>query len=185
MIRASKLDRTLFQEVEADEGSTMQAVLIMLFSSVCAGAGLALSGILSNEELYAILSIGMFASIAGWFMWSFIVYILGTTLFKSPKTSATYLKLMRTVGFSASPGILRLLIFIPGIGIFIDIGVQIWSLAASVIALQQSLDLSVAKATGLCISGWIIYAVFLIGIFQTLGIPLLPQMPGAPIQAVK
>ena len=40
-------------------------------------------------------------------------YIIGTKLFKSPETSATWGELLCTIGFSNSPEVLRIFLFIP------------------------------------------------------------------------
>jgi len=44
MIRAAKLDRGLYEEVEADTGATGQAMLVVVLSSVAAGIGSAGGG---------------------------------------------------------------------------------------------------------------------------------------------
>ena len=73
-----------------------------------------------------------------------------------PQTDADVGQLLRTTGFSASPGLLRVLGIIPGIGT-LAVGVaNIWMLVAMVVAVRQALDYnSTARAVGVCLIGWL------------------------------
>ena len=44
MIRAAKLDVSLYEEVEADTGATGQAMLVVVLSSLAAGIGIGNGG---------------------------------------------------------------------------------------------------------------------------------------------
>ena len=82
-----------------------------------------------------------------------------------PETKADYGELLRTIGFSSSPGLIRVLGIIPGLANFIFMIAGIWMLIAMVIAVRQALDYtSTMRAVGVCIIGWIIQAIVL-GIF--------------------
>ncbi|MGB6680895.1 MAG: YIP1 family protein, partial [Candidatus Bathyarchaeia archaeon] len=76
-----------------------------------------------------------------------------------PKTEATYGELLRCIGFSSSPGVLRILIFIPILGAIIVFIASIWSLVAMVIAVRQALDFSTGRAIATCIVGFIVMVV--------------------------
>ena len=56
MIRASKLDVTLYEEVEADKSATIQAAIVVVLSSLAAGVG-ALSLGASNFLMAPLLSL--------------------------------------------------------------------------------------------------------------------------------
>ena len=72
IIRAAKLDADLYEEVEADKGALGQAMLVVILSSIAAGLGsigkAGVSGIL----------IGTISALIGWFIWSYLTYIIGT-----------------------------------------------------------------------------------------------------------
>jgi hypothetical protein len=161
MIRAAKLDVTLYEEVEADEGAIGQAMLVVILSSLAGGIGAGLSGISGQGSWLGFLIIGSIAALIGWFIWALLTFLIGTTVFKGPKTSAKLGELLRTIGFSASPGVLRILVFIPVIGPIISLVAMIWMLVAMVIAVRQALDFSTARAVGTCVVGFIIQIILL------------------------
>jgi hypothetical protein len=161
MIRAARLDVSLYEEVEKDVKATNQAILVVVISSICAGIGLAIGGQMAGGlgGLVPGLVIGAITALVGWFVWSFITYFIGTKLFKGPKTEATYGELLRCIGFSSSPGVLRILFFIPILGAIIVFIASIWSLVAMVIAVRQALDFSTGRAIATCLVGFIVMVV--------------------------
>ena len=154
MIRAAKLDVTLYEEVEADTGAMGQAMVVVVFSSVAAGIGsVGTAGIKG-------LVLGTIAALVGWFIWAFLTYYIGTKLLSEPQTKADYGELLRTIGFSSSPGVLRVLGIIPMLGNILNFICSIWMLVAMVIAVRQALDYkSTWRAVGVCLIGWIVQIV--------------------------
>ena len=164
IIRAAKLDADLYEEVEADRGAFGQAMAVVILTSVAAGIGS-----LEKTGIGGILSVTISALI-GWFIWSYLTYIIGTKILPTPETRADYGELLRTIGFSSSPGFIRILGIIPGLAGILFLIAGIWMLAAMVIAVRQALDYrSTWRALGVCIIGWIIQAIVLglfFGIFR-------------------
>lgn len=157
MIRAAKLDVNLYEEVEADKSTMSQAIVVVVISNLAVGIGR-----FGDIDLFGIV-VFTILSLAGWFIWAYITYIVGTKLLPQPQTKADHGELLRTIGFSASPGVLRALYFIPVIGPFITFAANIWMLVAMVIAVRQALDYdSTLRAVGVCVIGWIIQVVFII-----------------------
>ena len=168
MIRAAKLDVNLYEEVEADKGAMGQAMGVVILSSVAAGIGTI--GTIGIKGLV----LGSIAALLGWFIWAFLTYFIGTRLLPEPQTKADYGELLRTIGFSSSPGVLRVLGIIPLLGGILNLITGIWMLVAMVIAVRQALDYkSTWRAAGVCLIGWIvqiaIFALFfgLVGGFGT------------------
>jgi hypothetical protein len=163
MTRAAKLDVNLYEEVEADTTANRQALLAVVLVSLASGIGTGIAGLAARGGLWFIwgLFIGLAGSIVGWLAWSFLAYILGTTVFKGPETSATWGELLRTIGFSNSPGALRFFSFIPFVGGLIAFVASVWSLVAGVIAVRQALDFSTGRAIATCIVGWIVYMLII------------------------
>ena len=159
MIRAAKLDVTLYEEVEADKGAMGQAMAVVVLSSVAAGVGsVGAAGIKG-------LVLGTIVALVGWFIWAFLTYFIGTRLLPEPQTKADYGELLLTIGFSSSPGVLRVLGIIPIVGSILNFICGIWMLVAMVIAVRQALDYkSTWRAVGVCLIGWIvqliIFAIF-------------------------
>ena len=151
MIRAAKLDVNLYEEVEADKGAMGQAMGVVILSSVAAGIGtIGTTGIKG-------LVLGTIVALAGWFIWAFMTYYIGTRLLPEPQTKADFGELLRTIGFSSSPGVLRVLGIIPMLGNILNFIIGIWMLVAMVIAVRQALDYkSTLRAVGVCLIGWIV-----------------------------
>ena len=159
IIRAAKLDVSLYEEVEAEKGALRQAMAVVVLSSVAAGVG-----VISKSGISGIL-LGTIASLVGWFVWAYLCYIIGTKILPTPQTRSDYGELLRTTGFSSSPGLIRILGIIPGLAGVVYMIAGVWMLIAMVIAVRQALDYqSTVRAVGVCIIGWFIQALVL-GIF--------------------
>ena len=151
IIRASKLDVNLYEEVEADKSALPQAVGVVILSSLAAGLG----SITSGGSMGVVM--GTISALIGWLIWSYLTYIIGTKLLPTPETKADYGELLRTIGFSSSPGLIRILGIIPGLRGIVFLVAGIWMLVAMIIAVRQALDYqSTLRAIGVCIIGWII-----------------------------
>ena len=161
MIRAAKLDGTLYEEVEADHGATGQAAAVVIISSLAAGIG-ALPGGAFSGLIFITL-----ASLLGWVVWALMTYWVGTRLLPEPQTHADLGQMLRTTGFSSSPGVIRVLglVPVPGLGLLTALVGGVWMLIAMVIAVRQALDYSsTGRAVGVCVIGWIIQLVILFAV---------------------
>ena len=156
MIRAAKLDVKLYEEVEADPTATGQATTVVVLAGVAAGVGnIAQGGLLG-------LVVGTLAALVGWYVWAFMVYWIGTRILPEPQTHADHGELLRTVGFSSAPGVIRVLGVIPGFTQIVFSVAGIWMLVAMVIAVRQALDYqSTWRAVGVCVIGWLVQALIL------------------------
>ena len=159
MVGASRLSVKIYEEVEADTTATRQAMGVVVLSSLAAGIGSIATG-----GFLAIVT-GTLTALIGWFVWAYLTYFIGTRFLAEPQTEADVGQLLRTIGFSASPGLLRILGIIPGLYAPIFFVVSLWMLVAMVIAVRQALDYtSTVRAVAVCLIGWVIqillYAVF-------------------------
>ena len=151
MMGAAKLDVHVYEEVEADTSATSQAMGVVLLSSLASGIG---SVGLGAGGLSGFVGGGI-AALIGWVVWAFLTYIIGTRLLPEPQTHADVGELMRTLGFAQSPGLVRIVGIVPGVGPFAFSIVSIWMLVAMVIAVRQALDYtSTFRAVGVCLVGW-------------------------------
>ena len=79
-------------------------------------------------------------------------------------------ELLRTIGFSSSPGLIRVLAIIPGMGALVQLAAMIWMLAAMVIAVRQALDYkSTWRAVGVCCIGFVIQFLIIMLLFSVFG----------------
>jgi hypothetical protein len=100
-----------------------------------------------------------------------MTYFIGAKILPEPQTKADHGELLRTIGFSSSPGLIRVLAIIPGIAGIVFTIASIWMLVAMIIAVRQALDYqSTLRAVGVCIIGWVIQAIILMILFYALGV---------------
>jgi hypothetical protein len=164
MVRASKLDARLYEEVETDKGAMGQAMGVVVLSSIAAGIGSVGEGGLRGILLGAVLAL------IGWYIWAYLTYLIGTKVLPEPETKSDPGELLRTIGFSSSPGLIRVLGIIPGLAGIVFVGASVWMLVAMVIAVREALDYkSTLRAIMVCAIGWIIQWFILLLLFSLLG----------------
>ena len=152
--------------IEADPRATFQAVIVVILVSISAGIG----GVLT----YGIggIIIGPLVGVIQWVVWAFVTYLVGTTILKTPETHADWGQLARTTGFAQTPGLLKILGFLPlNIGSVILFIASAWQLVAMVIAVRQALDYKTTwRAVAVVVISFIISMIPLI-ILQSLMSP--------------
>ena len=164
IFRAAKLDVNLYEEVEADKGAMSQAMAVVVLSSVAAGIGSFGTGGFGG------IVIGTIAALAGWYLWAYLTYFIGTKLLPEPQTQSDPGELLRTIGFASSPGLIRIVAIIPGLGKVVILVAALWMLVAMVIAVRQALDYqSTLRAVGVCVIGWVIQMLILGLLFSIFG----------------
>jgi hypothetical protein len=167
MIGAAKLDVHIYEEVEADNRAFGQAMGVVVLSSLAAGIGTI------QQTGAGGLIMGTLAALIGWYVWAYVTYFIGTRFLPEAGTKSTHGELLRTIGFSSAPGIIRVLALIPGLMWIVFTVSGIWMLIAMIIAVRQALDYqSTLRAVGVCLIGWVIQAIIVIifmAIFGGLG----------------
>ena len=163
IIRACKLDVSLYEEVEADKSATFQAALVVVLSSLAAGVG-ALSLGASNFLMAPILSL------VSWYVWAYLIYFIGAKIFPEPNTKADHGELLRTIGFSSAPGLIRVFGFTPELMSITFIDGAIWMLIAMVVAVRQALDYqSTWRAIGVVTIGFLVQSIIIIYFLRIFG----------------
>jgi hypothetical protein len=166
LIRAARLDVRLYEEVEADKGAIVQAMATVVLSSIAAGVG----SIGKTGFVFGGIVAGAATALIGWYLWAYFTYIIGSKLLPEPRTSSNLGELLRTIGFSSSPGLIRVLGIIPGLSGVVYFIASIWMLVAMVIAVRQALDYqSTLRAVGVCAMSLIIQVLLLLGMMAIMG----------------
>ena len=162
MMGAARLDPAIYEEVESDPSATKQALTVVILVALATGIGTFGTGGPAG------LVVGIVAGIGLWALWAWITYFVGTTILKTGDTEANWGQLARTLGFAQSPGLLKVVGFIPVLGPWVFTIASIWQLVAMVIAIRQALDFtSTWRAVGVAMVGFIPY-VLLISIIYSL-----------------
>ena len=154
--RSIKIDPDVYDEVQKDKNATLSAAIVVVISSLAAGMAAKQLGA-SSFILAPILSL------VSWFVWAYIVYFVGVKLFPDAKTKTSHAALLRAIGFSSAPGIIRVFGFTPELMTVTFIGSALWMLACMVVAVRQTLNFkSLWKALGVVIMSWFVQAFALI-----------------------
>lgn len=166
MLRSAKLEADVYEEVEADHSAMGQAVGVVIISSVAAGIGA-----LGTQGASGIV-FGTITALISWVIWAGLTYLIGTKLLPEPQTEADLNQLLRTIGFSSAPGVIRVLGIIPGLFPLVSLVAGVWMLVAMVVAVRQALDYqSTWRAIGVCVIGFVIQVVVFAALFAMLGNP--------------
>ena len=145
MLRAARLDPEVYYELERDRSANGQAFLVVLLVLACGILGTAgITGL-----LYFLTPMGwgplieiLAMTIGNWLFWTYIAVLVGARY----GSRADFEQVMRPVGFAATPGLLWLLAFIPGLALPIGGVVLIWTCVARIVAVRESMRLTLGKA---------------------------------------
>ena len=169
LIGALALDPITYEEVEGDRSATGQALLVVVLSSVGAGIGARGLGSGSIQSMVFISAL----SLIGWMAWALLTYQIGVKLMPEPETRSDVGELMRTIGFSAAPGMLRIFGIVPGASIPAFAITAVWMLIAMIVAVRQALDYtSTMRAFAVCAFGFVLSLGFATGIGMFCSPPL-------------
>lgn len=149
IIRALKLDSSLYNEVEADPSYDQEAYTIVAIAAVLSGLG---SGFAFGGGFHYSISaaiINMIIAFVGYLVTAYIVFLVGTRIFEG---TADYGEMRRTLGFAYSANFIAI---IPCIGIL----AIPWSIATYFIATREGLDLDNTKAALTVIISWVIWLI--------------------------
>ena len=122
MVRAAKLDPTLYEEIVNDPTSQGHSIYVVVLFAIAAGFGTFSRGGATAVNICTI------TTLIAWYVWAFTVYYIGTRFFREPETRVDRKTVMRVMAFACAPGILRLLGLFPSITGIVFIVTSIWGL---------------------------------------------------------
>jgi hypothetical protein len=165
VIRAARLDVELYEEVEADEGLTSQAIAVVVIAVVASAIAGSIPALLWSGigSFLLTLILSPVLALVAYLLWSYVAYFVGVQLFQADATPG---EVIRTLGYAQAPrvlGVASILAIIPCLGPFLGaiIGIVgiIWSLLTSYIAIRQALDLDNVKTAIVIVIGVVILAI--------------------------
>jgi hypothetical protein len=169
LIGAAAMDAAIYEEVEADPTATAQALGVVIISSIAAGIGARGFG------GSTVTSIAFFSLVAllTWAAWALVVFEIGARLIPETSTRSDVGELLRTIGFSTTPGVLRVLGVLPGLAVPVFAVTSLWMLGTMIVAVRQALDYrSTGRAVLVCVIGW----VLAVGMAALIGIAFGPSL---------
>ncbi len=173
MIRAARLDKSFYEEVEHDTSYTQDALAVVILVSAIGAFGNFIGQLIAGNGIgAAILGFiaGLLMAVAGYYLWVFIAQYIGTRFFKG---TGDFGEVQRAFGFAYAPQVLNILSAIPCVGWLIGIVAWLWSIAAGFVAIRQSLDQDDTNAAlTVVVSAIVVFVILAVigAIFAALGI---------------
>jgi len=167
LLGALKLDASVFEEVEHDEGALRQAAAV-----VALGGGAHALGTAADLGLGGLVG-GMIGGLLGWLVSTAFVWLVGVRLMHH---TSDYVELLRTLGFASVPLFLLALGVVPlgPLAPVLLIAVFGLNLAAYVVAVRQALDVETPRALLVCVLAIavnVLVALLLVGLMGLLIAP--------------
>jgi hypothetical protein len=80
MIRAARLDKTFYEEVEHDASYGQDALVVVIIASIAGGIGAFLAGVMAKSIVGAFVMFIVQAALGvlGYYLWSFVAQWVGT-----------------------------------------------------------------------------------------------------------
>lgn len=151
MVRAARLDPSLYEEVEADLTATPQAAVVVVLSSIAAGIGSMLGPGVTG------LLVATVTALIGWLVWAVIIYVLGSKVLPEPSTQTNLGEILRVLGFASAPGLIRVVGVIDPLSGIAMLAAAVWMIAAMVVGVRQALDYtSTRRAVAVCVLGFLV-----------------------------
>ncbi len=161
MARGALGDPQLYKELAQDPGAIRQAMFVVVLVSIVHGIAASLGTLYSEEDLTAsnvFISSFIFTGL-GWTLSALFSYMIVSVIAGTSAAGflgGTFLQFLRSVGFTASPALLMILVLVPVIGDVAAIAATIWIATAMMIATRESLSCSMPLAAVAVIVGTII-----------------------------
>ena len=171
VLGAATLDARVYEDVEADRRATVQAVGVILLASLAAGFG-ARGWNADPKSILQFSAVAGGLSLLGWASWALVTLEIGGQILPEPQTRVDFGELLRTIGFSAAPGLCLVFgafgattqVFVVTIG---------WLIATMVVAVRQALDYTTTtRALAVCALGCLLTLIFAV----TLGLLFGPAL---------
>ncbi len=150
ILRAIRLDWTVFREIAVDQSATMEAGIIVVVASFLSSIG---TGIAADRFFLAFIVSWLLSVLVGWIGWAIITYFVGTKMFQG-KTDIP--EMMRVLGYASAPNLLGIFRWIPCVGWIIALAGGILSLIAGVLAIREAMEFDTTNAIVTVVISWII-----------------------------
>jgi hypothetical protein len=150
ILRAIRLDPTVYREIAEDEGAMSQAAIIVIVVSLLSAIG---SSIAADNFITTMIVSWITAIVIGWIGWAILTYFVGSTLFGGRSSIA---EMMRVLGFASAPRLLGIFGIIPCLGWIAALIGAILSFIAGFIAVRESMEFDSGKAILTVLISWVI-----------------------------
>jgi hypothetical protein len=153
---ALMLDNATYEEVEHDPEAMGQAATLVTAVAVIGGV---LGGAMTAGFITGLIG-HLVSTFVGWIVWSVVIWLVGTQLFKA---DADVPEMLKVFGFAYTPAVL---LSIP----LVNVLALLWLLATSFVAARAGLDLDDSKTIVTIVVGLIVTVVVQLLILVPLGL---------------
>ena len=171
IIGALLLKDEIYEEIEADRGATIQAVLVVVLSQLAISVWflVLLENSTSSVPVSWSISDTLLAVVQGLIYWALlagVIYVIGVTLFNTNQTQATWGEVARTIGFAQTPNLFLfstplVVTFAEVLALWLALACVSWTLTATVIAVRAALDYtSTIRAILVVVAGYAVAVSF-------------------------
>ena len=167
--KSLKLDKSLYRDNRYfGEAAIYFAGLIMILDGV-AGA------VAANTIIKTSIGLSGLTAILTWFLWSIFIFVIGVKIFPDKDQKVPFKKILVSVGYAHSPGLIRFFAVTPELVIPVIFLTQFWIFASLIISTKQVLSIkSNFKSFG------IIFLSFLIIVFLSVSF-VMSRMNALPV----
>ena len=167
--KSLKLDKSLYRDNRYfGEAAIYFAGLIMILDGV-AGA------VAANTIIKTSIGLSGLTAILTWFLWSIFIFVIGVKIFPDKDQKVPFKKILVSVGYAHSPGLIRFFAVTPELVIPVIFLTQFWIFASLIISTKQVLNIkSNFKSFG------IIFLSFLIIVFLSVSF-VMSRMSALPV----
>ena len=151
--KSLKLDKSLYKDNKYfGEAAIYFAGLIMILDGV-AGA------VAANTIIKTSIGLSGLTAILTWFVWSILIFVIGVKIFPDKDVKVPFKKVLISVGYAHSPGLIRFFAVTPEFVIPIIFLTQFWIFASLIISTKQVLRIkSNFKSFGIVFLSFLIIA---------------------------
>jgi hypothetical protein len=175
IMRAIRLDWTVFREIAEDQNAMTEAAIIVLVVTFLSGVGTFIGSLIADigfgGALLGFLSTWLISGVLlGWIGWAILTFFVGTTFFQGRSDIP---EMMRVLGYANAPNLLGIFGFIPCVGWLISLAGWVLSLIAGVIAVREAMEFDTTKAIITVVIAWVIQIVISLIIGSIFGAGML------------
>ena len=153
IFKSIKLDKNLYKDTKYyGEAAIYFAGLIMILDGI-AGA------VAANTIIKTSIGVSGLTAILTWLVWAIFIYVIGVKIFPDKESKIPFKKVLITVGYAHSPGLLRFFAVTPDLVLLIVFLTQFWIFASLIISVKHTLNIkSSFKASGVVFLSFLIIA---------------------------
>ena len=163
MFRAAKLESALYSELAMDPIAMAQAIAVIAMATLLTVVAVIVWGQSFGEvQVGEAIGRGILLMPMSWLLLAMSAFVVGGFMQGAAEKKGDRRHLLTAIGFAASPAMLYVFLFIPGVNALVEFIVPLWLVIATAMAVKVVLGVSFMK--GLMAVGPGLLASIIIGV---------------------